>query len=491
MADLAKKTKVGMVWNAFEKFGTQGISFVISVILARLLSPSDYGTIGLLTVFLTFSDIFIDGGFSRALIQKQNRNDADYSTMFSFNLIVSIAVYSLLFFVSPFISRFYRIPELTSFQRVIYLVLVFNAFSIVQNTKLQVLVEFKKIALITIIGQIASGIIGILFAYNGFGVWSLVVQSVSRSIINSILYWAIVRWKPTILFSRTSFKCLFGFGSKLLLDGIIATIVNNISNLVIGKFYGTEDLGYYTRGYQFPALICGSLTNVMNTATFPLISSLQNNEEEMIVVFKRLIRLTFIVTFPLVVGMAVLSKNIIQVLLTEKWLPAAFYLSCMSFAYIFRPINSLNMNILNAIGRSDLFLKVDLAKIPIDILVLIFALPRGIKTFVITKSMLGLVSHCINAYLPGKMYGFGPFKQLFCAWKGILSSAVMGGVVFFLNRVFAFNEIAKLIALIFIGAAVYYLCLKILREDELIIMEKKVINFIGKKTSRKTGGNCE
>jgi len=475
MADsIVSKTKNGMIWNSLEKGGLQVISFVFNIILARLLTPSDYGTVGLLTIFLTFSNVFIDSGFPRALIQKQDRSEKDFSTTFIFNIFVSAIIYTLLFFASPAIARFYNKPELVSLQRVLFLVIILQSLTMVQNTKLQIDIDFKKICIITLLSVIISGSLGVFFAYKGFGVWALVIQNVSRNLVNLIMYWTLCHWIPKTGFSWESFKSLFSFGSKLLLSSFIVTTVNNIKNLVIGKAYSPEELGFYTRGQQFPDLVSGTLSSVLNTATFPLLSSLQKEKENLVSVFRRLICFSSLLAFPCMAGMALLSKNIVLVLLGEKWLPCAFFLTCISLEYLFRPLNILNMNILNAIGRSDLFLKVDLIKIPLDIILMAATLPFGVRVFALVGAIYAFIPFCINAFLIGKLYGFGPLRQLICAWKGILSTMIMSVILIFLNAALHFNESLKLLFLIFTGVVVYYLSLKILKESELISIEKKL-----------------
>lgn len=481
MADnLIKKTKIGMIWNAFEKGGIQVISFIFNIILARLLTPSDYGTVGLLTIFLTFSNVFIDSGFPRALIQKLDRTEEDFSTTFIFNIVVSCIIYCILFLCSPAIANFYERPELVSLQRILFLVIILQSLTLVQNTKLQINVDFKRVCIITLLSVTISGILGIVFAYKGYGVWALVIQNVSRNLVMLVLYWLFCRWVPKTGFSWKSFKSLFGYGSKLLLSGFIVTTVNNIKNLVIGKVYSPEELGFYSRGQQFPELVSGTLTSVLNTATFPLLSSLQKQKDDLVFIFRRIISITSLLAFPCMAGMALLSKNIVIVLLGEKWLPCAFFLTCISLEYVFRPLNVLNMNILNAIGRSDLFLKIDLIKIPLDVILMACTLPLGVKVFALAGAIYAFIPFCINACLIGKLYGFGPLKQLLCVWKGIVSTLVMSISLYVLNKVLNLSEVLKLFILVLLGIIIYYFSLKILKEKELIVMEEKFLRNLKK-----------
>ena len=332
MSDLKQKTKIGIVWNIIEKFAVQGIGFLLNIILARLLTPHDYGIVGMLTIFLTFSNIFIDSGFSRALIQKQNRTEKDYSTVLIFNFTISIFIYIILFFASPVIAQFYKTPELINLQRIFFVVIILNSLTVVQNAQLQINIDFKNIAIVNSISVIISGIIAIIAAYKGLGPLALVIQSLSKALVSVIMFWIIGKWVPKTGFSKKSFKNLFGFGSKLLFSGLLSTAITNINNLVIGKVYTPASLGYYTRAQQFPEITSGTIASVLNTTTFPLMSSLQNNKDELVNILRRLIKITAMIVFPAMIGLAVLSEPIILVLLGEKWLPTANLLFWISFS---------------------------------------------------------------------------------------------------------------------------------------------------------------
>lgn len=415
MSDLKQKTKIGIIWNILEKIAVQGIGFVLNIILARLLTPHDYGTVGMLTIFLTFSNVFIDSGFSRALIQKQDRTEKDYSTVLIFNIAISLFIYIILFFTSPAIAQFYKTPELLQLQRVFFLVIILNSLTVVQNAQLQINVDFKHIAIINSFTVILSRIIAIVAAYNGLGPFALVIQTLSKALISAMMFWIIGKWMPKTGFSKKSFKNLFGFGSKLLVSGLLSTTITNVYNLVIGKVYNPTSLGYYTRAQQFPEITSWTIASVLNTTTFPLMSSLQNNKDELANTLKKLIKMTSMIVFPAMIGLACLSEPIILVLLGEKWLPASNLLFWISLSYIFTPLSILNMNVLNAIGRSDLFLKIDLIKIPFIILTMIITFPISLKAIVIGKTVTAFLWFYINGFLIGKFYNFGAFKQLWCS----------------------------------------------------------------------------
>lgn len=473
MENIKQKTKYGIFWNGLERITIQGSSFVLSIILARLLTPHDYGTIGMLTIFLTFSNVFVDSGFSRALIQKQDRTEFDCSTILIFNITVSCILYVILFLASPLISRFYRTPELVSLQRVFFIIIVLNSFKVVQSAQLQIKLDFRNIALINTISVIVSGIIAVFIAYKGFGVWTLVIQQLLCAFISTVLFWIIGKWIPKTGFSKESFKKLFGFGSKLLVAAFLSTTVNNIHNLVIGKKYNPESLGLYTRAQHFPELISSTCYSVLNNVTFPMMSALQTEQELLIKIFSRLIKISALVAFPAMVGISVLSKQIILVLLGEKWILAADLLFWLALANVFFPLNALNLNLLNAIGRSDLFLKVDMSKIPIVILMMIITFPINLKAVVVGKTVAAFVYFYIDAFMIGRLYNFGALKQLAHCWKIIMATIVMGMMVAF-STCFLENNLLSLVSEIVIGIAVYVLMLFLLKEEELSFMINKI-----------------
>lgn len=473
MSDLKQKTKIGIIWNILEKIAVQGIGFVLNIILARLLTPHDYGTVGMLTIFLTFSNVFIDSGFSRALIQKQDRTEKDYSTVLIFNIAISTFIYIILFFASPAIAQFYKTPELLQLQRVFFLVIILNSLTVVQNAQLQINVDFKHIAIINSFSVIISGIIAIVAAYNGLGPFALVIQTLSKALISAIMFWIIGKWMPKTGFSKKSFKNLFGFGSKLLVSGLLSTTITNVYNLVIGKVYNPASLGYYTRAQQFPEITSGTIASVLNTTTFPLMSSLQNNKDELANTLKKLIKMTSMIVFPAMIGLACLSEPIILVLLGEKWLPASNFLFWISLSYIFTPLSILNMNVLNAIGRSDLFLKIDLIKIPFIILTMIITFPISMKAIVIGKAVTAFLWFYINGFLIGKFYNFGAFKQLLCCWKYIVSAIIMAIIVIFIDNIIDSDILSLIIGLIS-GVFSYILCLLLLKDSEFVNLLNKI-----------------
>ena len=471
--NIIQKTKIGIIWNVFEKFGVQGLGFIFNIILARILSPNDYGLFALLIVFVSFCHVFVEGGFVRALIQKQDRNELDFSTTFIFNIAIATFFYIILFIISPFIAKFYALPQLENLAKVLFLMVILNSLSIVQITKFQIEVNFKKIALINLVSLILSGAIGITLALNGFGVWALVLQLILKQSIVVILSWYYGKWRIKTGFSKASFKRLFGFGIKLSLVGFIAMLLANIYNLFIAKIYDTKQLGLYHQSEVVPTAVFGAVTSAIATATFPLLSALQNDKSELVRIFKRLIKVTSLTTIPVMVGLAVISENFILVFLTDKWILAAPLLFWFCLCYIFTPISTINLNVLTAIGRSDLFLKISLIKLPLTLTMMAITFPISLKAIIMGQALLGFIAFFINTYLIKKYYDFGAFEQLAYVWRSFAASFIMALAMFFIDS-FIQDPFLGLIICVIVGIITYIFSLYILKEEELFIFFKKI-----------------
>lgn len=451
---IKKKLLSGIIWNAIEKVLVKGSAFAIGIVLARLLSPSDFGLIGMLSVFIAISTIFIESGFAKALIQNQHCEEDDYSTAFWTNVIISVVIYIILFFSSPFIAVFYDEPQLISITRVFAINFILGSFNIVQRAKLMAEVNFKALAKINFIGTISGGVVGILFAWLGYGVWSLVGQTISSTLAMMCVFPYFSKWKPSFNFSTTSFRWLYSFGSKLLVTGVISVIINNIATIAIGKYYKSNELGFYTRASQFSELVSGLIYEVLGTVSFPVMSSIHEDKDRLVVLYKKILFATALTTFPIMMLMALLAKPLIIVLLTEKWLPCVFMLQILCIARMFTPLSALNMNIINAVGRSDLYMKLDMSKIPLSILVLVITIPLGTEAIVIGNLVSTFICFFINGYLPGKMFGYGPIKQL-KDWKYIIVSLINMTLVVWLVGYLIHNSWLYLVIGGIVGLAIY------------------------------------
>lgn len=463
---LKSQATKGMLWSAVDKFAIQGVQFIIGIVLARLLLPEDFGLIGMLSIFIAISQTFIDSGMGSGLIQKKDRTSQDFSTVFVFNLGVSVVFYLILFASAPLIAQFYNMPQLVLLTRVLSLNIIINSLAIVQRTKLTISIDFKTIAKVNVASVFVSGIVAAYFAYTGLGVWALVLQNLVRAAVAVFMLWFLSHWTPSLIFSKQSFKSLFGFGSKLLIAGIYARTLQEVYNLTIGRVYSASHLGYYTRARSFVDITNGTITSILQQVTYPILASLRDERERMVSVYSRLVRMTAFFVFPAMVLLALLAEPFVKLLLTDKWLPAVALLQLMAFARIFYPISAINMNILNAIGRSDLFLKVDLAKLPVIATTLVITLPLGLKAIVVGHIVTSAISFFINAYMPGKLFGYGAIKQLVDMFPIMIASTVMALVVFVTLTVFDSSLIQLLLGSI-IGVVTYLLASYLLKVSEL------------------------
>ena len=477
---LKNKAIKGIAWNTLEKFSVSGASFFIGIMLARLLMPSDYGLIGMLSIFFAFSELFVTSGFSSALIQKTDRTEIDYSTIFYYNLVVAIGFYIILFFTAPKIADFFKEPQLVILTRVLSINLIFNSLSLVQQTRLKIKLDFKTQAIVSLISVVVGGSIGIFTALKGFGVWALVVQSSSIALVRAILFMTFNKWIPKLVFSSSSFKQLFGFSSKLLIAGVASTILNNIYSILIGKMFSARDTGYYTRARQYPELLSDTITSILQGVTFPILSALQDNKERMISVFSRTMRLIVLLVIPALTMFAILSEPFIRLFLTEKWMPVVPLLQWLCFARMITPISALNLTILTATGRSDLFLIADSSKIPTLILALIITVPLGLKAIVIGNFLTSFLNFFINAYFPGKIYGFGAFRQLkemrLVIFATLIMAASVIGIMISLP-----TDLLKLLVCIPAGIIIFIASAYLLKINELNYIIEVINSMIGKK----------
>lgn len=476
MADSVRsKLLHGVAWNFTEKFLVKAVSFVISIILARLLAPSDYGLTGMLAVFLSVSSVFIEGGLAKALIQRQDCQDIDYSTAFVTNVSMSLVIYVVLFFAAPLIADFYDEPLLVSLTRAMALTIVLGSFNIVQRAKLMANVDFKSLAQINVLSIIVTGAIGITMAYLGYGVWALVGQAIGSTLFLIFIFPFYSKWKPSLRFSKESFSRLFGFGSKLMITGVYSVIFNNIATICIGKAYKSQQLGYYTRASQFPDLISFTVNDVLGTVTFPVLSELQNDKDRLVAVYRKSLLATALVIFPVMVLCALLAYPLVLILLTEKWVPCVVLMQWLCLARIFTPLSALNMNILNAVGRSDLFMKLDFSKAPLTIIILAITIPISVEAIVIGSFVDSFLCFFINAYLPGRMFGYGAWQQL-KDWKYIILSILLMSVAVYLFMLVVQNVWLQLLVGGTIGIVVYSACcyfFKVIDDDMLRLLRIK------------------
>jgi O-antigen/teichoic acid export membrane protein len=423
--EIKRQAKSAVIWNTAEKLTLKAGSFVIGIVLARLLLPSDYGLVGMLDVFIALSSVFIQSGFAQALICKKDCTERDFSTIFFCNLIMASLIAVILYFVSPWVASFYNEPLLCPLLRVLSLNLVLGSFNIVQQTILTKAVDFKSLAQINVLSLLVSGTIGIAMAYMGFGVWALVGQTLSSTISKWIIFPFYSHWKPMRTFSVKSFKELFAYGSKLLMTQVVATIVNNVSMISIGKVYQSSQLGFYSRAMQMTDAFSSIVYGILGSVSFPLLAKLQDDKEKFIQLYRKSLFYAAIIMFPITAALVGLAKPIVVVLLTEKWLPCVFLIQVLAIVKMFTPFSAIQMNVLNAMGRPDLFMKVDFSKIPMDLTVLAITVPMGIEAVVIGYLFTGFVSFLINCYYPSRMLGYGALNIAYDCRYVLLSAFFM------------------------------------------------------------------
>ena len=458
MSNLKKKTVNGFKWNTIEQVSVQIIRFVLGLILARLLLPEAYGITALIGVFMAVSQVFIFSGFGNALIQKKNRTDVDYATVFYFNLLVSVICWLGLFFARNWFARFFNEPLLVEITPVIGLNLIFNALSLVQRTRLTAELDFKTQAKSALTATLISGIFGITLAYNGFGVWALVFQSVSRTFFNSLILWISNRWIPPATFSFISFKKLFSFGSKLMISSLINTIYQNLYSLIIGKFFTAADLAFYGRAKQFKNLPANNLTSILRRVTFPIFSSMQNDEVKLLLTFKKFIKMSLFVVAPLMIWLLVFAKPIIFITIGDKWLPSVELLQLLCLVGMMYPIHALNLTILQIKGRSDLFLKLEIIKKAITTIIIIITFSISVKAMVIGSLIGSIIALFINTHYTKELLDYGlkaQFKDFIPVFLlSIVLIVVMPLSVYYIDDNYLKISIGSIIGLIsYLGCA--------------------------------------
>lgn len=463
-------------WNFFERFYNQIIILILNIILARLLYPDDYGMIGMITIFLAISQSFIEGGFINALIQKQNRTENDFSTAFYFNFFVALLFYFILFLIAPWVSNFYNVTELTQIMRVITISILFNSLSIVPRSILAINLNFKKQAKGSTAAITISGLISIYFALIGLGVWTLVIQSITLALLDSLFLFILVKWKPKLIFSVDSFKDLFGFGSKLLMANLIDRIFRNIYLLIIGKFYATDELGYYTRADQLSQIPATNISGIIQSITFPKMCELQDNIPQLRINYVRNIKFASFISFPILLFVSFYSEPIVLFTLTEKWIRVAPLLTLLSIAGLIYPINFLNMNLLLAKKRSDLYLRLELIKKVLIIVVLIITVKMGISAMIFGQIIVAILSLFINSYYTNKMIKYGIIKQLMDIMPFMIIAIISIVLSLFVSSYFIDNWLIILLgfgtSMILYLSVIYLSNLKNIRYEIITIFKK-------------------
>ncbi|MFJ5717808.1 lipopolysaccharide biosynthesis protein [Neobacillus sp. NPDC093127] len=454
--NIGLKSKIfsGLIWKFLEQNASLLITFIVQIILARLLSPRDYGLLALIIVFITISQVFVNSGFGSALIQKQKVDEIDYSSVFYLSLFISLGLYLGIFFTAPIIASFYDDTNLISILRVQAITLIFSALNIVQYAVLTRGMKFKKSFFSSLVGVICSGFIGILMAYKGFGVWALVFSNLTSNVISTIVLWSVVKWRPKLLFSIKRIKGLFSYSSKILISGIIEVISNNLSLLVIGKVFNKEILGYYNRGQNIPNLVATNINGPITSVIFPALSLCQNDKKQVKSIVKRSVTTSSFIVFPVMIGLAATAEPLTVILLTEKWLPSVIFMQISAITFSFWPLHTANVEAIGAIGRSDISLKLQVIKKTFLVVVLLISIPFGAYAIILGSALISFVSTFINAWPNKRLINYGIREQWGDILPSLLLSIIMGIIVYSI-KFLMLNVWITILSQIIIGALIY------------------------------------
>lgn len=454
--DLKKQALSGIIWTYSQQFGSQALTFLVSVILARLLLPEEFGLIGMLAIFIGIGNALFDGGLTSSLIRSSTLDDEDYTTVFYFNFVCSILLYGILYVTAPYISEFYKQPQLIAITRVYGLTFIISSFGTVQNTILTRELQFKKQALITFPAMLIGGIVGVLLAYKGFGVWSLVVYALVNAFLISLFLWLDSSWYPKLLFNKIKFHQHFHYGYKLTLSGVLDIIFTNIYQIIIGKFYSVALVGYYTRANSLMMLPVSNISGALNRVIFPVFSKVQDDLPRFKNAYKQVMQLVLFIVTPLMVIMVVLAKPLTVFLFTEKWLPMVPIFQIICVSGILHPIHLYNLVVLQVKGRSDLFLKLEIIKKIMVAVVLAITLYYGFYALLWGQLVCSVLALFINTYYAGKILNYTMFSQLKDIAPIFVFSLLMGAAIYgLLNLLTLQSNFVQLVICSLLGGIVY------------------------------------
>ena len=455
---MVKKEKVieNFIWRLLERFGAQGVTLIVSIVLARILDPEVYGLIALVTVITTLLNVFIDSGLGTALIQKKDADDLDFSTVFFFNVGMCVILYAILFFIAPLISSFYDMPELTSIVRVLGLILIISGVKNIQQAYVSRNMLFKKFFFATIGGTVGAAVVGITMACLGFGVWALVIQYLFNAGIDTVILWITVKWRPKFKFSYARLKSMIGFGSKLLGVSLITTVYNDIRQILIGKFYTPTDLAFYNRGKQFPELINTNINASIDSILLPTMSKSQDDISAVKAITRRSIKTCTYILSPFLVGLAVCGDAFIELLLTEKWLFCVPYMRIFCITFLFSPIFTANYNAYKALGKSTLYLKVSIISKIFGIIVLLVTLPHGVMFIAYGLLVSNFINQVVCTFPNMKLLKYSYPEQIKDILPNLLLAFAMGAIVYTVNFL-GLGFVLTLVIQIPIGIIVYVL----------------------------------
>ena len=476
---LKNKTVKGVGWSFADNIFNQGITFLVGLVLARLLTPEEYGLIGIITIFIAVFNSIVDSGFSNALIRKSDAKEIDYNTVFISNMVLSVILFFAMFFSASAIAKFFNQPQLLPLTKVMSSVVIINAFAIIQRTILVKKVDFKTQTKVSLIASISSGAVGIGMAFAGYGVWSLVGQQISRQLLNSLFLWVFSKWYPRLQFSYQSFKQLFGFGWKLLVSGLIDTVWKEIYQVVIGKYYSAETLGQYTRARQFGTIFSSNLTTVVQRVSYPILSEIQDDRTRLKFAYKKVIKVTMLVTFCCMLGLAAIAEPMIVTLIGDQWLPAVPFLQIICFNMMLYPLHAINLNMLQVQGRSDLFLKLEIIKKIIAVGPLLLGIFVNIYWMLFGSVITGFISYYLNAFYSGSFLDYSIKEQIKDILPSFTIAATMAIIVFGISYI-SLPSIVLLILQLFVGFAIVIILCELFKLDSYIEIKNIALTYLNK-----------
>lgn len=478
----------GIAWKFAERFLAQGVSFVISVILARILAPELYGTVAIIMVFIGIANVFTTGGFSMALIRKKDADEEDFSTIFYCTLAMSILLYGLLWVFSPILAKFYNIPELKWLMRVFSVSILINSYNSIQHAYVSRNMIFKKFFFSTMFGTVLSGIVGIIMATLGAGVWALVAQYLTNTVVDTLVLSFTVHWRPRLVFSKKSYQELMAFGWKCLAANLIGTIYNNLRALLIGKFYTSADLAYYNKGKSFPDMISGNMSATVFAVLFPAISNASDSLPKVKEMTGKVMRLSSYVIFPMMVGLAAVADTMVPLLLTDKWNACIPFLRFACIYSMFHLLTDINIQSINAIGRSDVVLRLEFIKKPVTLIMILCALQINVMAIGISLPLSSLFTMLVNMYFSGKLIGYRFWEQVKDILAPVIYSAVMAASVWAVGML-KLPGMLLLIVQVAVGCVVYIGLSALKKDESFIYLKTYLVDFYRRLSGRGEGKN--
>ena len=477
-----KKIIANFMWSFIERWGAQGVTLIVSLVLARILGPEVFGTLALVMVFTTILQVFVDSGLGTALIQKKDVDDLDFSSVFWFNLVSCLTLYLIMFFLAPIISSFYNRPELISIIRVLNLVLVVSGVKNIQQAYVSRNLLFKKFFFSTLSGTVIAATVGIIMAYKGFGVWALIAQHLFNTVIDTTILWITVKWRPQFVFSWSRFVTLFSYGSKMLVSSLIDTIYNQIRSLIIGKYYTSKDLAFYIKGEQFPNYAVQNINSSMNSVFFPVLSQKQDDISSLKRLTRKMICISSYIIWPMMIGLFVVADKFITIFLTNEWNDSIIFIRILCFSYLLQPLQTTNLSVIKALGKSDIHLTIEIIKKTIAIVIVMITASFGVKMIAIGSVVYSIIATIINSYPNKTLINYSYFEQIKDIFPSVWMSIVMGVITFSVGQIPVNIRISFLLQII--TGVLSYISISICtKNDSFFYIKEKLIKQLlsGKK----------